>query len=102
MSNTDPDAGFLKRGGKPQGMHYLNHQSVDASNGIVVDVAVTPGNVNDATPYLERIEHMRDNIGLPIETVGVDSGYDISLIHQVLSERGVRVCTPANKQSSLT
>lgn len=102
VSTTDPEAGFLKRGGKPQGMHYLSHQSVDAANGIVVDVAVTPGNVNDAMPYLGRVEYMQDQLGLPIETVGVDSGYDISLVHQVLSERGIGVCAPANKESGIT
>jgi transposase len=101
VSTTDPEAGFLRRAGKPQGMHYLSHQSVDAANGIVVDVAVTPGNVNDATPYLGRVEYMRDGLGLPIETVGVDSGYDISLVHQVLSERGIEVCAPANKKNGI-
>ncbi|CUX58008.1 hypothetical protein BN3590_02309 [Clostridium sp. C105KSO15] len=36
-------------------MHYLAHQSVDAINGIIVDAFATPGNVTDATPYIERI-----------------------------------------------
>lgn len=96
ISTTDPDAGFLQRSGKPQGMHYLNHQSIDAKNGIVVDVAVTPGNVNDATPYLDRIDHMRENLGFPIEAVGVDSGYDISLVHHELTEMNIEVYAPRN------
>jgi Transposase and inactivated derivatives len=41
VSLTDPDAGLLGRPGKPDGMHYLSHQSIDAAHGIVVDVAVT-------------------------------------------------------------
>ena len=102
VSTSDPDAGFLRRDNKPQGMHYLSHQSVDAKKGIVVDVAVTPGNVNDAMPYLGRVEYMQDCLGLPIETVGVDSGYDISLVHQVLSERNIEVCAPGNKKSGVT
>lgn len=83
-------------------MHYLSHQSVDAANGIIVDVAVTPGNVNDAMPYLDRVAYMQDGLGLPIEMVGVDSGYDVSLVHQALSERGIGVCAPANKESGIT
>lgn len=98
VSATDPEAGLLNRPGKPQGMHYLDHQSIDAKNGIIVDVAVTPGNVNDATPYLDRIDHMRENIGLPIEAVGVDSGYDIGLVHQELSENNIEVYTPKNDE----
>ena len=50
VNPTDPEAGMLKRPGKPTGPHYLSHQSVDPAHGIVVDVAVTPGNVNDSGP----------------------------------------------------
>jgi len=100
ISTTDPEAGFLQRPGKPQGMHYLDHQSIDAKNGIIVDVMVTPGNVNDAAPYLDRIDHMRENIGLPIEAVGVDSGYDISLVHQELSKNSIEIYTPHNDEES--
>jgi len=57
-STTDPDAGLLNRPGKPGGMHYLDHQSIDARHGIIVDVAVTPGNVSDCIPYIERIDYI--------------------------------------------
>jgi hypothetical protein len=101
VSATDPESGFLQRPGKPQGMHYLDHQSIDAKNGIIVDVAVTPGNVTDAAPYLDRIEYMRDKIGLPIEAVGVDSAYDISLVHKELSENNVEIYTPKNNEEPI-
>ena len=58
VSSTDPESGRLNRPGKPEGMHYLDHQSIDAKNGIIVDVAVTPANVTDAMPYLDRIEYI--------------------------------------------
>ena len=94
VSTTDPDAGMLRRPGKPEGMHYLNHQSVDAAHGIVVDVAVTPGNTNDSEPYLERIEYMRGHLGLDIKAAGADSAYGASLICQTLDEMGIRLYTP--------
>lgn len=43
VSTTDPDAGMMCRLGKPEGMHYLSHQSLDAAHGIVVDVAGNAG-----------------------------------------------------------
>jgi len=101
ISATDPEAGFLKRPGKPNGMHFLDHQSVDAKNGIIVDVAVTPGNVIDSAPYLDRIEYIEDHIGLEIDTVGVDSAYDVSLIHQELFERKIRLISPINNETPL-
>ena len=63
VSTSDPDAGFLQRPGKPQGMHYLNHQSLDAKHGIVVDVAVTAGNVNDS--FTDDIEVFMRKHNLP-------------------------------------
>jgi len=99
VSATDPEAGFLQRPGKPNGMHFLDHQSVDAKNGIIVDVAVTAGNVTDAAPYLDRIEHIEEHIGLKIETVDVDSAYDVSLVHQELSEKGIRLIAPTNDET---
>ena len=101
VSTTDPESGFLQRPNKPQGMHYLDHQSIDAKHGIIVDVAVTPGNVTDGAPYLDRIKYMREHMGLPIEAVGVDSAYDISIIHQELSESEIEIYTPRNDEEAV-
>lgn len=95
VSKTDPDAGFMKRSHKPLGMHYLSHQSVDAKHGIIVDVTATAGNKNDSVPYLNQIEKLLAK-GLKIKYVGLDSGYDKSLIHKGLSEKGIRMCVPKN------
>lgn len=94
VSSTDPDAGMLNRPGKPRGMHYLSHQSLDAAHGIVVDVLVTPGNSNDSEPYLERIEYMREHLGLDIREAGADSAYGTSLIYKAMADMGIRLHTP--------
>jgi transposase len=99
VSATDPESGFYQRPGKPNGMHYLNHQSVDAKNGIIVDVTVTAGNVTDAAPYLDRIDYIRRHIGFELETLGADSAYDVSLVHKELTEKGIRLITPINRES---
>ena len=94
VNTTDPDAGPLGRPGKPEGMHYLNHQSVDAAHGMVVDVAVTSGNRNDAEPYLGRIEYMREHLGLKSQTAGADGAYGTSLIYRAMEDMGIRLHTP--------
>jgi len=98
ISITDPEAGRLNRPGKPEGPHYLSHQSLDAKHGIIVDVAATPGNVTDGTPYLSRLAYMCEGLRLPIEAVGVDSAYDIGLVHQTLSEQNIEIYTPPNEE----
>ena len=94
VNTTDSDAGMLRRPGKPEGLHYLSHQSVDAVQGIVVDVAVTPGNVNDSEPYLGRIEYMREHIGLDIQMAGADGAYGTSMIYQAMEDMGIQLHTP--------
>ena len=90
---TDPDAGMLNRPGKPKGPHYLSHQSIDPSHGIIIDAAVTPGSANDSTPYLERIEYIRSHFGLPVQTVGADSAYGTTLIFKVLEDMHIQLYT---------
>ena len=98
VSATDPDAGLLVRPEKPRGMHYLDHQSIDAKNGIIVDVAVTSGNTHDSTPYLDRMEYIRDEIGLKFEKAGDDSAYDSSIIHKEMSDNGTQLLLPPSNR----
>lgn len=60
---------------------------------------MTPGNVTDTAPYLGRIEHMKEYIGLKIEAVCADSAYNVNLVHQELEEQGIRFIAPINKES---
>ena len=51
VSGTDPEAGYMKRPGKPSGFYYLSHQTTDPDHGIITAVTVTPGDVHDSRPY---------------------------------------------------
>lgn len=87
VSKTDPDAGYLNRPGKPHEMHYLNHQTLDTDNGIILDVAVTPGDASDQQPYLEQLERVANIV--PVQIATADSIYDYGLFHQVLGTLGI-------------
>lgn len=88
-SKTDPDAGYMNRPGKPVGFHYLSHTSIDAQKGIITDVHVTAGNVNDHIPFLERVKVQKSRLGLPIQTIGADKGYDFAEVHCGLEQEQV-------------
>ena len=88
VSMTDPDAGHMKRPGKPEGPHYLSHQTLDTDHGIILDVTVTPGNVSDSAPYLSQIEHVHRDV-IPIQAATADAAYDLPLAHEVLSEHDI-------------
>ncbi len=76
-STTDPECGFMNRKGKPEGFFFLDHCTVDHKFNIITDVFVTPGNVNDATVYLERLKSQIERFGFTktLEALALDSGY---------------------------
>jgi transposase len=94
VSKTDPDSGILGRPEKPKGFHYLSHQSTDAKSGIITDVHVTAGNVDDCVPYVDRIKAQKEKYGFQIKEVGLDRGYDYVEIHKEMYDLGIKTYTP--------
>jgi len=93
-STTDLDCGVLARVGKPKGFHYLNHQSVDSKSGIITDVFVSPGNVLDFEPYVDRIKYQINKYNFRILEVGLDRGYDCTEIHKEMYDLGIKTFMP--------
>ena len=102
VSTTDPDSGYMVRDGKPKGFFYLDHRTVDNRAGIITDSFVTPGNVHDSVPYLDRLDRQRATFGFAVEAVGLDAGYNTAAICKALEKRQIKgvigaVRTPARK-----
>lgn len=79
----------MVRDGKPEGFFYLDHRTVDSKHNIIVDVHVTPGNVNDVDPYLSRIDRIISTFNFNVKYVGLDAGYFTNYICKGLSDRGI-------------
>lgn len=94
QSKTDPESGYMHRPGKPNGFHYLSHQTCDSEHGLITDVFVTPGNINDRSVHSERIKTQIDKYGFETEAVCADKGYDSSEIHADMLERGIQTYIP--------
>ena len=93
-SITDPESGLLNRPGKPNAFCYLNHQTCDSESGIITDVFVTPGNVNDCTPHTECLERQIDKFGFETEAICADGGYDNSEVYDAMLKRGIKTFIP--------
>ena len=78
VSRTDPEAGYMKRLGKPNGFYYLSPQTTDSDHGIITAVTVTPGDVHDSRPYLEQLEYIHKNV-VPLKAAAAYSAYDFPL-----------------------
>lgn len=85
----DPEAGYMNRTGKAKGFHYLAHQCSDADTGIILDVAVTGGDIQDCECCVERYEYLKNQKNYPIQAAGLDSGYDTIAIHFGLTRLGI-------------
>ena len=90
----DPDAGYMSRKGKPAGFHYLDHQCSDADTGVILDVFVTGGDVQDHECCVERFAYLKDGMGLPVKRAGLDTGYDTIAVHFGLTRIGVTAYIP--------
>lgn len=55
----------MNRTGKPKGFHYLNHQCSDADTGIILDVSVTGGDVQDCECCVERYAYLKKRSTTP-------------------------------------
>lgn len=89
VSTTDPESGYMVREGKPEGFYYLDHRTVDGKLNIITDVYVTPGNVHDSVPYLERLDRQIEKFGFKVEAVALDAGYLTAGICHGLREREI-------------
>jgi len=93
-STTDPDSGYMHRDGKPKGFFYLDHRTVDAKYALITDAHVTPGNVHDSVPYLDRLDRQAERFGFDIKHVGADAGYYTAAICKGLSDRNIYGAMP--------
>ena len=89
QSTTDPESGYMFRTGKPEQFCYLDHRTVDFKYNIITDVCITPGNVHDSLPYLERLERQINTFKFDVEAVALDSGYLTTPICEALKEKKI-------------
>lgn len=84
-SKSDPDSRLMSRQGKPKGLHYLEHRSMDSS-GYITDVYITPANIQDNTPYIERIKRQKWAFKFPLLNAVADRAYGIGKVYKGLSD----------------
>ena len=84
QSKSDPESGQLHKEGKPDGFHYSEHRTVDSKHNIVVNVRITPANVNDVEPIAEILKDFEKRLGKQPRYMGLDAGYhNAPVCHQL-------------------
>ena len=96
VSRTDPDARLARKsaraGFEPS---YKHHAVVDDARGVVLDVAVTEGTVNEREVIESQVEAVSELSGRAPVMVTADSGYAYSKVFGLLERWGVDGLIPA-------
>jgi transposase len=101
VSLTDPDATMATSSGNYQlEPTYKQHTAVDDKSGILLDVAVTTGEVNEGTKLIETVERVEHITGKQITHVTADTGYAHSANYQALEQRGADAIIPPQRESN--
>lgn len=80
----------MVRDGKPKGFFYLDHRTVDGKYNIITDVHVTPGNVNDVDPYVDRIETQIKKFNFKTRYIVADAGYSTNPICKRIANKSYK------------
>ena len=89
VSKTDPESGYYHRDNKEKGFMYLEHRTVNGKCNIITDAYVTKGNIHDSVVCKDRLEYQKEKLGLEINKVGLDSGYDSIDIKKYFEKEGI-------------
>lgn len=69
-------------------MGYLMEATVDCKHGIVTGVDVFPANEKESLLVLRHLERQQEQLGLSMEKVALDRGYDTGAVHRGLELLG--------------
>jgi transposase len=96
---TDPDAGMATNArNRRLEPSYKQHGVVDDLYGVVLDVEVTTGEVNEGEPFLDRLDAAAELTGKAITTVTADAGYAYAKLYAGLEQRGIAAVIPAKAE----
>ena len=101
VSRTDADASLATSAcNRRLEPCYKQHTAVDDVRGVVLDVSVTTGAVNERETIEAQVDEVREIAGREIATVTADAGYAYAQVYGGLERRGIDPLIPARKDPS--
>ena len=99
VSRTDSDASMATTA-RNQRLEpcYKQHTAVDDVRGVVLDVAVTTGEVNEGDLIEAQVDAIQEITDHAIETVTADAGYSYAKVYGGFERRGIGPLIPAKKE----
>jgi IS5 family transposase len=90
LSVSDPDAGFIAKGGREPVVGY-KPQLARSGNGFITGLIVPQGNASDSCQLVPMFDQVVRRTGVIPETVSVDDGYSSRAGRDTVKTRGAKV-----------
>lgn len=99
VCTTDPDATMATNGrNRRLEPAYKQHTAVDDRSGVILDVAVTTGEVNEGQVIESQVDATMATTGVSITTVTADAGYAYAKVYGALERRGIDALIPSKAE----
>ena len=96
---TDPEATMATSGrNRRLEPSYKQHGVVDDERGVILDVEVTTGEINEGQAILERLDAVVATTGVPIGAVTADAGYAYAKVFAGLEAREITGVIPTKAE----
>ncbi|MEC5293159.1 IS1182 family transposase [Aurantimonas sp. C2-6-R+9] len=96
---TDPDASMATNGrNRRLEPSYKQHGVVDDVCGVILDVEVTTGEVNEGKEILSRLDVVAETTGVAIEVATADAGYAYAKVFGGLERRSITAVIPTKAE----
>lgn len=98
-SATDPEATMVTSN-KSQRLEpsYKQHTMVDDNAGIIVDIELTTGEVNEGTRLIEGVNRLETITGKKVERVTADASYAHPKNYEAMEDRGTDAIIPPMRE----
>jgi hypothetical protein len=77
---------------------YKQHAAVDDVRGVILDVEVTTGEVNEGQVVEERVDAIMGTTGVAITTMTADAGYAYAKVYGAMERRGIDAIIPTKAE----
>ncbi|PDT33995.1 MULTISPECIES: transposase, partial [Sinorhizobium] len=96
---TDPDASMATNGrNRRLEPAYKQHAVVDDACGVILDVEVTTGEVNEGQIILGRLDTVAELTGTSIKIATADAGYAYAKVFAGMEQRAIEAVIPAKAE----
>ena len=89
MSQSDPDAACVRKGGGESRPRYHHHRAVDDQKGVITAMETTPGSIAENKKLMGLIDQHEKNTRCAVQTVVADHKYGTNENYVACQSRGI-------------